>query len=99
MPHPVQRSLVLDRCGKKFADEGGLRSAKLIEDFFLLQFGNLLTLSLNSNCITDEAGVEIGRAIGKNHNLQVLLLADNQISDDGAFEIGNSLKGNKVRAS
>ncbi|GMH76743.1 hypothetical protein TL16_g07183 [Triparma laevis f. inornata] len=89
-------SLILDRGGKKFADEGGLRSARLIEDFFLLQFGNLVTLSLNSNCITDVSGVEIGRAIGKNHNLQTLLLADNQISDDGAFEIGNSLQGNKT---
>ena len=53
-----------------------------------MQFGNLLTLSLNSNCISDESGVAIGAALKNNGVLQTLLLNDNQISDDGAWEIG-----------
>jgi len=86
--------LSLERMGKKFGDVGGKIAADLIGDFFVLQFGNLLEIFLNSNCITDASAVMIGDALAINKNLQLLELGDNQISDAGAVRIAEGLKRN-----
>ena len=73
-----------------------MMGARLVEDFFVLSFGNMRFLSLCSNCISDVSGVEIGRALKGNTCVETLLLRDNQLSDDTAWEIGESLRFNKT---
>ena len=85
----------MDNIGVSFGDDLGMMGARLVEDFFVLSFGNMRVLSLCSNCISDVSGVEIGKALKGNTCLETLLLRDNQMSDDTAWEIGESLRWNK----
>lgn len=89
-------TLVVDSMGTSFGDSLGMYGARIVDDFFVLSFGNMKYLSLCENCITDKAAMEIGRGLKGNTCLETLLLRDNQIGDDGAWEMGESLKYNKT---
>ena len=88
-------TLVLDRCGTSFGDAGGVAAAKLMQDYFLLKFGGLVFLSMCSNCMTDESGVLLGRALADNGSMEVLLLSNNSLSDDTGVEFGRALAVNR----